>query len=645
MHKGKLSRALFFLSLILVLLFSFSFRRVSLPEENLPEIAFKKFLTSNAVSLVTLMQEMDELSSAKLKKQDYDELKSKFNSARNQYKGIETFIIHFFPGDALALNTQDLPYPEEDDEVSILLEPHGFRVLERLIYLDSTASATKHRKNEIARMLRIMEKWPESIRSMDFPEREIFEAAQQGMIRLFLVGLTNIETPFARNAFPEAEAYISSLQVVLSEMYAGDSLWVESLQRELFPVFDWLRIFLGEQEKLAQPDFYSLYSSYYIPASEELVKVRQYLLRNNFYQTTAVNLQMRSIFDPGAFNTYFFLPGKSQMRQQQVADLGRILFFDPVLSSNNERACASCHQPALAFTDGLAVSQSFKKEVMLSRNAPSLINAVLQRKLFHDGRSFSFENQASEVLNNPDEMHANFSEVAMKLKNSSEYKKLFIDAFQDTQDTAITGRSILMAIAEYERSLIALNSRFDRSIRGQEDLLSPDEKTGFNLAVGKGNCASCHFIPLFNGALPPDYAESEMEVLGVPGNADLNHPVLDKDPGREAIIPMGMYKGSFKTPSLRNVELTGPYMHNGVFRTLEEVLEFYNRGGGEGIGLDVPNQTLLPDSLRLTDREKKQIILFLKSLTDTAFTGQIPTHLPFFENNAELNSRNIGGEY
>jgi cytochrome c peroxidase len=301
--------------------------------------------------------------------------------------------------------------------------------------------------------------------------------------------------------------------------------------------------------------------------------------------------------------------------------------------------------PDKAFTDGLPVSRSFLKESMLERNAPGLLNAVLQKKLFHDGRSFSFENQASEVLNNPDEMHADFSKVAIKLNQSTQYKDLFRSAFHDTPDSVITGRSILMAIAEYERSLIALNSRFDRTIRGHANLMSDDEKTGFNLFVGKADCASCHFIPLFNGTVPPEYVESEMEVLGVPGNADLDHPVKDKDPGRAAIIPMPMYNGSFKTPTLRNVELSGPYMHNGIFQTLEEVIEFYDRGGGLGIGLDVPNQTLIPDSLRLTDKEKTQLVKFLKSLTDTVNTTFSTINLPFFENDPQLNLRIPGGEY
>lgn len=147
------------------------------------------------------------------------------------------------------------------------------------------------------------------------------------------------------------------------------------------------------------------------------------LSEKNQYFTTAINFQNRSIFDPHAFNSYFFLPGKTHANQKEVAELGRILFFDPALSANSLRACASCHQPDKAFTDGLPLSQSFEPGKFLTRNAPTIINSVLQRRLFHDGRAFSFEDQAGRVMSNPLEMHNDFQTVASKLVHSAEYRK------------------------------------------------------------------------------------------------------------------------------------------------------------------------------------------------------------------------------
>ncbi|HNS12940.1 MAG TPA: cytochrome c peroxidase [Bacteroidia bacterium] len=645
MIKAIFTKAFLFIPVLCLVLFFFSSFELSRNEALNNKEEFKTILKDKTAGLIMLLKQMKDLSGVKFGGEEHEKLEKLFLESRNKYKELESFIIHFFPGDALALNPPDLPYPEEDDEVSIIYQPHGFQVLERLIFADSSNEGVAERKKELDLILKIVQWWPNSISNTEFPLREIFEAIQLGLNRTFLVGLTNIETPHCKNAIPEAIAYCNAVQEILSVLYMGNPLWVDKLQSELYPKFDVLKSFLAQQDSVTSPDYFTIYSKYFIPVSEILVKTRHFLVPDNFYNTTAVNLEVRSIFDPGAFNSYFFVPGKTQLNQKEIADLGRVLFFDPALSSNNERACASCHNPPKAFSDGLQVSRSFEKESMLERNAPGLLNSVLQKKLFHDGRAFTFENQASEVLNNPDEMHADFSKVALKLRKSAEYTSMFREAFRDTDDTLISSRTILVAIAEYERTLIALNSRFDKTMRGYEDLLTPEEKTGFNLFVGKANCASCHFIPLFNGTVPPEYVESEMEVLGVPGNADLNHPLKDLDPGRKAIIPMEMYRGAFKTPGLRNVELTAPYMHNGVFQTLDEVIEFYDRGGGVGIGLDIPNQTLMPDSLHLTQQEKLALKKFMLTLTDTVNTLNMPSGLPIFENDSMLNRRSVAGEY
>lgn len=136
--------------------------------------------------------------------------------------------------------------------------------------------------------------------------------------------------------------------------------------------------------------------------------------------------------------------------------------------------------------------------------------------------------------------------------------------------------------------------------------------------MGKGKCGTCHFAPLFNGSKPPLYNIIESEVIGVPGNADSLHPVADADKGRIAITANRVHDNSFKTPTVRNIELTAPYMHNGVYKTLEEVVEFYNKGGGAGLGIKIENQTLPFDNLNLSAAEKKALIAFMRSLTDTS---------------------------
>jgi cytochrome c peroxidase len=248
-------------------------------------------------------------------------------------------------------------------------------------------------------------------------------------------------------------------------------------------------------------------------------------------------------------------------------------------------------------------------------------------------------------MSNPLEMHNDFSQVAVKLRNSQEYVRWFRSAFLNSEDTVISSRSILTAIAEYERSLIGMNSRFDKTISGRGDDMNADEREGFNIFMGKGNCASCHFLPLFNGLMPPEYVETEWEILGVPSEKIIAKRELDDDPGRSAIINLPIFNHAFKSPTLRNIEYTGPYMHNGVFKTLEEVIEFYNNGGGAGMGIHVPFQTLGEDSLHLNSTEKFQLISFLKTLSDTIGLTSKPGHLPEFTDGSVSNNRPIGGDY
>jgi len=162
------------------------------------------------------------------------------------------------------------------------------------------------------------------------------------------------------------------------------------------------------------------------------------------------------------------------------------------------------------------------------------------------------------------------------------------------------------------RSLTSLNSRFDAYMRGDQKALSVEEVEGFNLFMGKAKCGTCHYMPLFNGTVPPLFMTIETEVIGVPRTA--LGKTIDPDLGRYASIKVPELKHSFKIPTVRNTILTAPYMHNGVFATLSEVIDFYNQGGGVGMGMDLPNQTLSPDKLNLTEKEKNALMAFVKSL-------------------------------
>jgi cytochrome c peroxidase len=164
----------------------------------------------------------------------------------------------------------------------------------------------------------------------------------------------------------------------------------------------------------------------------------------------------------------------------------------------------------------------------------------------------------------------------------------------------------------YVRSLVLLNSRFDEYMRGSKAAMTQEEVNGFNLFMGKAKCGTCHYMPLFNGTFPPRYIKIETEIIGVPKAIGKN--IIDDDMGRYVIVPVESQKHAFKIVTVRNAARTAPYMHNGVFITLQQVLDFYNKGGGIGLGIKVDNQTLPSDKLNLTDKESAEIIVFIKSL-------------------------------
>jgi cytochrome c peroxidase len=196
------------------------------------------------------------------------------------------------------------------------------------------------------------------------------------------------------------------------------------------------------------------------------------------------------------------------------------------------------------------------------------------------------------------------------------------------------------AISFYYSRFSAHLSPFDEAMN-DHTMLDEESRHGFNLFMSKAQCATCHFVPQFNGVKPP-YIGSEFEVLGVPAQAD--YKKLSPDSGRHTVNPAFETLRAFRTGTIRNAAKTAPYMHNGVFRNLEELIEFYNRGGGAGRGLNVPNQTLSADSLGLTAAEKKSLIRFIESLNETIPSEAPPTQLPRSSYSA-LNRRRVGGIY
>ncbi len=295
------------------------------------------------------------------------------------------------------------------------------------------------------------------------------------------------------------------------------------------------------------------------------------------------------------------IPATNPMTLEGIA-LGRKLFYDPILSLDNTQACASCHKQNFSFTDSNTTYSKGITGAIGVRNAMPIMNLAWEKKFFWDGGAATLEDQVIGPIQNPIEMHETLTNVISKLRNHAEYPKLFKRAFGTD---SITTMLLMKAVAQFERTIISANSKYDKYVRGELDL-SADELAGKELFIdqAKGDCNHCHIL----GSTFTDF--------------DFKNNGLDsvfKDMGRYNITLNDADKGKFKTPTLRNIELTAPYMHDGRFTTLEQVIDHYNSNFIVTPTTDV-NIALL-DKLRgrITPIEKTQLIAFLKTLTDYDF--------------------------
>jgi cytochrome c peroxidase len=276
----------------------------------------------------------------------------------------------------------------------------------------------------------------------------------------------------------------------------------------------------------------------------------------------------------------------------EKAELGRYLFFDRRLSADDTVSCATCHNPQFAFTDGAAVSTGAQARKGI-RNAPTIINRAYSLAQFWDGRVASLEEQAKGPMADPLEMGNTLQAVVDRLRALQGYRVLFLRAFGNRE---ITIDRVAMAIASFERTVLSGNAPYDRYLRGDQKALTPEQVRGRSLFFDKARCARCH-----DG---PNFTLNAYANLGV--GMDQSNPDL----GRYAVTHNPRDWGAFKAPTLREVEHTAPYMHDGSLKTLEDVVEFYDKGGIKNQNLD---RTMKP--LNLTLQEKRDLVAFLKALS------------------------------
>ncbi|WP_442588273.1 cytochrome c peroxidase [Pedobacter sp. AW31-3R] len=527
--------------------------------------------------------------------------------SRMGYKRIEFFMDYFFESSAMVYNRPakvevDEPYMEYQ-------EPSGFQVIEALLFDEDPVA----HKTEVIEQADLISSSAADLNSLLYAfkgtDKEMLESIRLELVKVITLSITGYDAPELKTGIAESYQSLSAVQQILEPYLDAYPKEKDKLSSTLQATLAYLQL-NADFDRFDRMEFLTRFA---LPLQEQLGGfINRTALGIN--HKSALNYNAKHMFSPDILSEESFL-GENQTSKLKVA-LGKKLFLEKALSGNMKRNCASCHQPSQYFSDGLKTSLAFDDQSFVQRNAPTLLYAGFQYAQFWDGRVKTLPEQILAVIANPMEMNGVHQVVIDSLKNNSTYVKEFQEAFPGSVSAPVTIAHLSESLAAYVSSLAPRTSAFDRYMAGDQKAMNGEQVKGFNLFMGKGQCGSCHFAPLFNGLIPPFYKRTEYEILGTPANDDFEHLQQDTDKGRFGFFPIHFYDGAFKTPTVRNVEKTAPYMHNGVFKDLEKVVEFYNQGGGVGLHLDVPQQTLSAKPLHLSKEEVQQIVLFMHSLTD-----------------------------
>ncbi len=602
-HKTKFLFVSFILLLVGIIDSAFT-------EKKLPSEQTKLFCLENIKSFQSQLDTFQRLGEQNA---DRKAMLVRFKKSRIAFKKFE-FILEYLDNNRYPF-FNGVNAVENDEGFDPNAKPEGLQVVESelqndTLNYDRIIFLTKQLKYRTLSFYLLLKDAP-------LLDTYIFEAIRFNLIRIESLSLVSFDSPSVRNNVDEIGAALKSFDIILS-YYKSEKCSAETilLKEKLASAFAYLN-----NKNFNTLDRIFFIKNYLQPITKSLTGLQHNIAVPYFGESgkifRAVNLNTNTIYDADFLTAKYYAQDKYYKNNSLTTALGKKLFFEKRLSIDGSLSCSSCHQTSNFLTDKLTTAITNKTGEFQKRNTPSILNAALQASYFYDFSATSLETQIDHVIINPQEYNHTYDEILKRLKADTLYVRLFSEAFPEFKSNAISIYSINTSIADFERQLILLNSPFDKYMRGQSVTIDASVKRGFNLFMGKAQCGSCHFAPTFFGTVPPFYSTSESEVLGVTKTFDTIHPVLDEDIGRFKIFELEQFRHSLKISTVRNAELTAPYMHNGGFKTLDEVIEFYNRGGGAGLGLDVPNQTLPSDRLNLSKQDKKDIISFIKALTDT----------------------------
>ena len=404
----------------------------------------------------------------------------------------------------------------EDDNPDKIIPPQGFQFIEELIYGD-WKSSYRSIETELDKLLIIFNQFKsQTNRVFMFKDPLVWDALRSSMMKLAAMGISGFDSPIAQLSLPEGEATLIGIRHILSAIQTENKAGQDSLAK-LNSVLSLGITKLASSSSFNTFDRMSFIKTIAEPAYALIIQNTKLLGASLPKERRPINTAAESFFSIDFFDLSFFSPNERYRITPERVYLGNLLFNDPVLSATKNRTCGGCHKPELAFTDGLKTALSVDQKTFLKRNTPTLLNSAFQTKQFYDSRTSVLENQLSDVVHNQEEMKGSLKQSVKDLQQNRRYDSLFRKAYPN-DDVAISQYNIANAISSYTRSLVGLNSRFDLYMRGDQGKMTKTEINGFNLFMGKAKCATCHFIPLFNGLVPPEFTETESEVLAVPLN-------------------------------------------------------------------------------------------------------------------------------
>ena len=613
--------------IILALLLSCILCTSFTPNSTKPLDMIRFDIKNQTSQIVSLLDEMIDITGSSNKTSKYQQTKliQLLKKVRIHYKTIEWLISYIDNESEKLIIGPPLSKLDEHIPSTIIMEPEGIQAIEEIIcndFRNENIWTVKALTNQLKQHILDING---NIQTVFITDREILEALRNNIIRIYAIGLTSSDSPYFDQQLEEAvQSWNITGKYIL--LYMPMIQNNHDLQNKITKIIGKGEAFLHRYRTIEDFDYWSFIAQYANPIYEQILYLHQQsgieLDHEVSRRNRIINYAAKTIFHSNALNPMAYSRNQYEVFSDEKKELGKILFYDVALSKNYKMSCATCHNPSKAFTDGETKSKGSLPGTHTQRNAPTLINSALSTKYFYDMSTSYLEEQIEHVVNNSIEFNTDYMEISSRLSQNQDINELMKKIYPKSSNNTISSGLISSALAMYIRSLISFESPVDSLLRGdsitKKSILNGKHlkkvKDGFNIFMGKAQCGTCHFPPTFSGLVPPLYNDNDSEIIGVPSHSTSKR--LDPDIGRAGVYKYSsiIYNHAFKTPGIRNIAKTSPYMHNGVYKSLQQVVDFYNNGGGIGLGIKLSNQTLPANALNLHKKEKENLIHFMNAL-------------------------------